>query len=157
MNPNLVRTKALRILLVDDDDEDRSLLTSALLKAGVCNEIFQVRDGQECMDFLRGEGGYAAADIRHPMPDIILMDFVMPRMDGIRAVRAIRENPALRHIPIIMISGIEDNDKVHAAYAEGANSFLVKPGDYDQLLKMATSLQEYWSRTVRLNRYADTL
>lgn len=152
MDRESLRTQSLRILLVDDDEEDLSLFTSALLKAGVCNEIFQVRDGQECLDFLRGDGPYAAPDARNPMPDLVLMDFVMPRMDGIRAVREIRADPELRHLPVIMISGMEENERVRTAYVEGANSFLVKPGDYARLVEMATNLQDYWARTVCLGR-----
>jgi two-component system response regulator len=141
------------ILVADDDGDDFLLLKEALLAdpqtQPALGEIRNVRNGEELMRYLLREGEYA--DPRNsPRPDLIFLDLNMPRKDGLSALREIRSDARLRHIPVNVFSVSNNIKDVLASYQNGANSFLTKPARYSDLVQMINVFKRYWLETVRL-------
>src|ERR1041385_2799510 len=136
------------ILIVEDQDDDIFLIRKAFKKAGVTNPIHVVRDGQEAIDYLSGEGEYANR-AEHPLPELILLDLNMPRMDGFQVLQWLRQQPELGQIPVVVLTSSDRISEINSAYAIGANSFLVKPGDFEDYANLAAMLDTYWIKTVK--------
>jgi CheY-like chemotaxis protein len=136
------------ILVVEDQEDDIFLVRKAFKNAGVPNPIHVVRDGQEALDYLSGQGKYAHRD-EYPLPDLILLDLKMPRMDGFQVLQWLRQQTGISAIPVIVLTSSDQVWEINTAYALGANSFLVKPGDFDDYKNLAEILQTYWLKTVR--------
>src|SRR5437879_5785292 len=131
------------ILLVEDRDDDVYLVRRALDRAKVPNPFFVVRDGEEAVGYLEGTGKYHNRD-EYPVPDIVLLDLKLPRMDGYEVLRYIRSKPELRSLRIIVLTSSEDLADVNKAYDLGANSFLVKPLEFDNYTAMMRTLSSFW-------------
>lgn len=140
------------ILVADDDGDDFLLLKEALLEvspAPPAEEIRNVQNGEELMNYLLRQGKYA--DPRNsPVPDLIFLDLNMPRKDGLSALREIRSNARLCHIPVNIFSVSNNAKDILAGYQSGANSFLTKPARYTDLVQMMSVFKRYWFETVRL-------
>src|SRR5262245_10649782 len=117
------------ILLVDDGEDDVYLIRKAFQLAGVANPIHVARDGEEAIAYLVGAGQYSNHD-EHPLPDLILLDLKMPRLGGFEVLTWIRRQPGLQGIAVVVLTSSEQIWEVNKAYALGANSFLVKPADF---------------------------
>jgi CheY-like chemotaxis protein len=130
----------ITILLVDDDPDCRFLLRDAIAECKVSNSVFEVSNGAEALQFLRREGQYANA----PRPGLIYLDIEMPGMDGQQALRAIKSDPALRNIPVVMMTGVSDEDQMQTAMANGANSYTIKPANAEQFLRTVLASTNYW-------------
>jgi two-component system response regulator len=131
------------ILLVEDNDDDAELTARAFNRANVKNPLVRVRDGQEGMDYLFGSGTYANRDVRD-MPAVTLLDINMPKISGVDVLKAIRADERTRHLPVVILtSSNEDQDRVNA-YTHFVNSYILKPVDYDQFVKVAAQLGLYW-------------
>lgn len=135
-----------QILLVEDSPTDIELTQEALAEARVANALHVVRDGEEAMAFLRREGAYADA----PLPDIVLLDWNLPRMDGGEVLEAIRGDPALTHIPVIVLTTSSSDEDVLRSYRLHANSYVRKPLDLDQFIDAIRAIEGYWLSIVRL-------
>src|SRR3954471_17606633 len=118
------------ILLAEDLDNDVFLIRRALAHAGVNNPFFVVRAGEECLAYLYGNGKYASRD-EYPLPDILLLDIKMPKVNGFEVLREIRGNKAFCALRIIVLTSSEDMFNDNTAYDIGANSFLVKPHEFE--------------------------
>lgn len=140
-----MRTDGL-ILLAEDDPDDRVLLQHAFHSIGSPRALAFVDDGEDLMEFLTGRGRYPAARL----PDLILLDLNMPRKDGWEALDEIRAEPALRRIPVVVLSTSTATPDVRRAYERGANSFVSKPVSFDALVRVVRSIDEYWFGTVAL-------
>lgn len=138
----------LNILIADDDPDDRELAEEALAMTPYGSTLSFVRDGRDLIDYLEGTGDYASQSVR--LPDLILLDLNMPRMDGRAALKHIRESEKLKHIPIVILTTSKDDRDVTNAYMNGANSFITKPSDFDEFVTTLNKAAEYWSKTVRL-------
>lgn len=138
-----------RVLIADDDPEDIILMSRALTEASDDVEIFSVGDGEEMLKYLRGEDGYANRE-EYPMPDIVLLDLNMPRMDGHTALREVRRDAALRSLPIVVLSTSTQQRDIQASYEAGANSYVSKPPAFDQMVCAARQLREYWFNIAKL-------
>jgi CheY-like chemotaxis protein len=136
------------ILVVEDQEDDIFLIRKAFKNAGVANPLHVVRDGQEAVEYLSGEGEYANRD-EHPLPELVLMDLKMPRMDGFQVLQWLRQQPGLSDIPVVVLTSSDQVREINTAYALGANSFLVKPGDFEDYKNLAGILQTYWLKTVK--------
>ncbi len=156
LNIKLREIRSLRILVVEDDEDESAMLASALLKASLFNKVFCVPNGAACLQYLLREGIYADYEA-FPVPDIILLDLNMPVMGGLETLQKIREHAELRDIPVIVLSGSESGEDITASYAAGAASYLVKPRLYEGLIEMAAQLNRYWSETVRLASHEASL
>lgn len=132
------------ILLVEDDDLDAELASRAFQRAKVRNALVRVRDGMEALDYLFARGKYAARNV-HDLPVFVLLDLNIPKISGLKVLEAIREDERTRHLPVIILtSSGEDRDRL-AAYNHFANSYLIKPLDYDQFVAAALQLSAYWT------------
>lgn len=131
------------ILLVEDNPDDVDLTIMALEKSRVSNEMVVVRDGVEALDYLFATGDFAGRD-SNVMPQVILLDLNMPRMDGLEFLRQIRADERTRLLPVVILTtSNEDRDRI-ASYKLGANSFVRKPVDFQQFIAAVQQLGLYW-------------
>jgi CheY-like chemotaxis protein len=137
------RGSAITILIADDDEDDRLMLRDALREARLENDLRFVTDGAELMDYLHGRGPHAAPGAA-PRPGLILLDLNMPRMDGREALAAIKQDPGLRSIPVVVLTTSKDEQDVARAYALGVNAFITKPVTYLGLVEVMKVNCRYW-------------
>lgn len=138
------------VLMADDDEDDRLLARDAFEECDADVDLRFVEDGEELLDYLHGHGRFAGA----PRPSLILLDLNMPRKDGREALAAIKSNPALRRIPVVVISTSKAEEDVARSYDLGVSSFISKPVTYESLLALVRTLSHYWFETVRLPKPA---
>jgi CheY-like chemotaxis protein len=131
------------ILLVDDDPDDRFLIRRSFERLGIENPLIEAHDGQEAIAYLSGDGPYADRR-KYPFPGILLLDLQMPRVDGLELLNWIRLNLSVPGFLIIVLSRIDEIRLVNKAYALGANSFLIKPGNEEELRGLISSFRDYW-------------
>lgn len=141
--------EAVVILMADDDPDDRMFTEEAFEESKLINEIRFVEDGVELLEYLRRQGKYALAD-SSPRPGLILLDLNMPRMDGREALQAIKADPDLKDIPVVILTTSQAEEDVAHSYLHGANSFITKPVDFEGLQKVVKSLGLYWLGIVEL-------
>ena len=130
----------ITILLVDDDPDCRMLIRDAINECKVSNSVFEVANGGEALEFLRGKGQYAGA----PRPGLIYLDLEMPGMNGQETLKAIKADPALRDIPVVMMTGVADENEMKAAAENGANSYTLKPANVEQFIRTVLASTSYW-------------
>jgi len=131
------------ILLVEDNADDEELMLRALRKSNVLNEIVVARDGVEALDYLFAEGRYAGRDLRI-MPQLVLLDLKLPKIDGLEVLRRLRADPRTDLLPVVILtSSTEEQDRI-AGYGLGANSYVRKPVDFNQFVESARQLGLYW-------------
>src|SRR5713226_414899 len=130
-------------LLVEDKPDDEALTVRALKKSNVANEVVVARDGLEALDYLFGEGTYAHRDTA-VMPQVILLDLKLPKLDGLGVLRRIRADDRTKLIPVVILtSSNEEKDRINS-YSLGANSYVRKPVDFEQFVAAAAQLGLYW-------------
>lgn len=128
------------ILLVEDDANDVALFRRALRKAGIATEVQVAEDGEIAMQILQAASPPEACGL----PRIILLDLKMPRKSGLELLAWIREQPTLRHLPVVILTSSREPSDIRKAYELGANSYLVKPISFDQLKELIRILHRYW-------------
>jgi two-component system response regulator len=136
--------------MAEDDEEDRELTRDALVQAKVTNELRFVVDGQELMHYLRREGAYAEPGVAAPRPGIILLDLNMPKKDGREALAEIKADPALRQIPVVVLTTSNDEQDVVRTYDLGVSGFITKPATFGGLVEALRGWRRYWLETVEL-------
>lgn len=129
------------ILLVEDDPAHAKLLIRQLMDDESGLSVDRVEDGESALQYVRREGAYRA----RPRPDLILLDLRLPRMSGLDVLHALKADSDLQVIPVVMLTTSDSDCDVIEAYRLGANSYLVKPIDYDQYRRMVRDLSAYWS------------
>jgi len=132
------------ILILEDDPNDVILLKRALQKNNIRNPIQVLSDGAEGVKYLSGKEEYADRTL-HPFPKFIIMDLKMPRMGGLEVLEWLREHPQYRVIPTLVLSSSKLPVDILTAYKLGANSYMVKPGNFEELQTMIRNVYEYWS------------
>jgi CheY-like chemotaxis protein len=137
------------ILMADDDEDDRILVKNAFEESRLSGEIHFVGDGEELLDYLNRRGKYAALQ-GAPLPHLILLDLNMPRKDGREALKEIKADPALRAIPIVVLTTSRDEQDIQRSYQLGVNSFIVKPALFTALVEVIKTLRRYWFEVVEL-------
>ena len=135
----------LVILVVEDLEDDVLLIKRAFQKAGIKNPVFVLRDGEEAKAYLEGRAKYSQRD-EYPLPDLILLDLKMPKLDGFELLEWIRAQPALRALRVVVLTSSEDIYDINKAYELGANSFLVKPFEFDNYTAMMRTLNAFWMK-----------
>lgn len=143
------QVNTIRILIADDDPDDRLLLKEAFEESRLSNIMDFTVDGQDLIDYLRRQGPYAGLK-NLPLPGLILLDLNMPRKDGREALAEIKSDPDLRRIPVIVFTTSENEDDVLRSYDLGVNSFLVKPVTFEGLVYSVRTMTDYWLQIVRL-------
>lgn len=139
----------LRIVMAEDDPDDRLLAQDALEEARLVNELDLVENGEELMDYLLRQDKYAAL-AGTPLPGLILLDLNMPRMDGREALEKIKGRPELRRIPIVVLTTSKGDEDILRTYDLGANSYITKPVTFDSLVQIMRDLGRYWFEIVQL-------
>jgi len=135
--------KSLIILMADDDEDDRILTQDAMKESRVLNELHFVEDGVELLAYLNGEAQYADRET-YPLPGLILLDLNMPKKDGREALEEIKNNPALRRIPVVILTTSKAEEDMLRGYDLGAASYITKPVTFDSLVELMKALGKYW-------------
>ncbi len=131
------------ILLVEDNPDDEALTLRALKKNNIKNEVWVAHDGVEALDFLFGTGPHAGRDL-HAVPELILLDLKLPKIDGLEVLRRIRENEQTRLLPVVVLTtSSEEQDRLRS-YDLGANSYVRKPVNFQQFIEAVGQLGLYW-------------
>ncbi len=131
--------QSVLIMLVEDDEGHMLLSRENLRAAGIVNEMLEMKDGQQALDYLLQRGQYQDP-AQSPRPGLILLDIKMPKMDGFGVLEKIKANPALRMIPVLMLTSTDDQGEVNRCYALGANSYVVKPIRYEEFQEHVKAL-----------------
>ncbi len=131
------------ILVAEDDPTDAYFFERAFRRAGIPVTLHFVRDGQEALDYLRGAGPFADRT-RHPLPQLVLLDLKMPRLDGFEVLERARKQSALNSMQIVIFSSSEEPKDINRAYGLGANSYLVKPHSMTELTALVGRFKKYW-------------
>jgi len=141
--------KNLRILMADDDEDDRFMANEAMDEMDIAGAMDFVENGEELMEYLLKRGKFACREeLLHP--DIILLDLNMPRKDGREALKEIKSDPALRHIPVVVLTTSRAEEDIAYTYKMGANSYITKPDSFEGLVSVMKSLSAYWFDLVSL-------
>lgn len=135
--------QAIDILLVEDNPQDIELTIRALKKRNFANSVYVVEDGTAALDFLFGRGKYSPRDAGKN-PRLVLLDLKLPKMNGLEVLRILKEDPRTRSIPVVMVTSSREDPDINAAYELGANSYVVKPVDFDAFVEAMSSLGLYW-------------
>jgi len=141
--------KPITILLADDDSDDRMLARDALKESRLANELREVENGEELIDYLNRRGKWADP-LASPLPGLILLDLNMPRKDGREALREIKKDPRFRHIPVVVLTTSKAEEDIYRSYDLGVNSFITKPVTFDGLVNVMKALGRYWFEIVEL-------
>jgi CheY-like chemotaxis protein len=138
--------RRVEILLIEDNAGDARLAREALRDARVPNVLTWIADGAEALAYLRGEGRHAGAR----RPDLILLDLNIPRKDGRQVLSEIKADDRLRRIPVVVLTTSQAEEDIQNAYRLSANSYIAKPVDLDDFMKVVRVIEEFWLTTVRL-------
>jgi DNA-binding response OmpR family regulator len=136
-----VNRHIIEILLVEDNPNDVELTLHAFDKHKLANAIHVARDGQEALDWL---AGIDTEDGGNPRPKVVMLDLKLPKVDGLSVLREIRANPALRTLPVVMMTSSREERDIVESYDLGVNSYLVKPIDFDKFVDTVQALGLYW-------------
>ncbi|KAA0874158.1 response regulator [Nitrincola tapanii] len=137
----------LHLLLVEDDPADAYLVQLALKESGHHLSLHHAQDAQEALQLLQSPH---LASERFAHPDLILLDLNMPRMNGLEFLKKIKQNSALKAIPVVMLTTSDAESDIQAAYQQGAAGYLVKPADMDLFIRQIKQLLDYWALLVHL-------
>lgn len=131
------------ILLIEDNINDAELAIRALKKNNVANNIIHLKDGAEAIDFLMGLGKYKGRNVNHK-PKVILLDLKMPKVSGIEVLERIKSDELTKKIPVVVLTSSKEHPDVEKSYQLGANSYIVKPVDFESFRKTVNELGVYW-------------
>ena len=131
------------ILVAEDDPTDAYFFERAFRRADIPVTLHFVRDGREALDYLQGEGQFADRT-RHPLPQLVLLDLKMPRLDGFDVLEWVRKQPGLSGVLIVIFSSSDEPRDMNRAYGLGANSYLVKPHSMAELTALVGQFKKYW-------------
>jgi two-component system, response regulator len=130
------------ILLVEDNADDEALTLRAFRKNQMVNDIVIARDGQEALDYLFGTGTFAGRE--RPLPELILLDLKLPKVDGLEVLRRLRSEPGTRLLPVVVMTTSDEEQDRLRSYSLHANSFIRKPVDYNQFADTMRQIGTYW-------------
>lgn len=131
------------ILLAEDEEDYVLLIKQAFSKADIKNPLFVVSTGMEAMAYLKGKGKYKNRE-EYPLPDLLLLDLKLPGFSGFEILAWVRSQPGLAGLRILVLTSSDQIRDVNDAYRLGANSFLVKPYDFEDLVHFTKLIQEFW-------------
>jgi CheY-like chemotaxis protein len=141
-------SRKLVILVAEDDPNDLELLRHVVSDHGVEVNFQSAHDGEQVISYLRGESPFADRVI-YPIPDIVVLDLKMPRVNGFEVLEWLRQQPGLARIPVVVLSGSGLETDIEEAYRLGANTYFTKPGQLAELRKIIGTLIDYWRRSQR--------
>ncbi len=131
------------ILLIEDNPDDELLTRRALKKNNICNEVVVARDGVEALDYLFGTGAHEGRDLGE-MPQVVLLDLKLPKVDGLEVLRRVRADNRTRLLPVVILTSSREQQDLVDGYGCGANSYIRKPVDFAQFVEAVRQLGLYW-------------
>jgi two-component system response regulator len=131
------------ILLVEDNPRDEALTLRALKKSNIANEVVVARDGVEALDYFSGAGKFAGRDLDE-MPQLILLDLKLPKIDGLQVLQKVRADERTRRLPVVIFTSSSEEEDMIKSYDLGANSYVRKPVDFDRFMEATKQLGLYW-------------
>jgi two-component system response regulator len=135
---------AVDILLVEDNPEDAEMTIHQLQKHNMANHLFHVRDGEEALDFIFGEGKFSGQQEEIVSPKLILLDIKMPKVSGIEVLEKIKSDNRTKRIPVVMLTSSKEDPDIRQCYELGANSYIVKPVNFEGFAQAILNLGFYW-------------
>jgi len=138
--------RQIEVLLVEDDPGDVLMTREAFEDYKLSNQLHVVNDGAEAMEFLRQEGAHIDA----PRPDLVLLDLNLPRMDGREVLQAIKSDPELANIPVVVLTTSEAEEDVLRSYSLHANAYVTKPVDFERFIQVVRQIDDFFVTVVRL-------
>ncbi|MDI6688176.1 MAG: response regulator [Desulfobacterales bacterium] len=139
-----MKGKSIDILLVEDNEDHIELTLRALKNNNLTNSIYVVRDGREALDFIYHLGKYEDTE-KYPRPGLILLDIHLPKVNGFEVLETLKKDPAVKSIPIIMLTTSSRDEEIAKSYAGGANSYVTKPVDFGEFVKKIKDMKLYWT------------
>ena len=133
------------ILLAEDSEDDVNLFLHTMRKSGLRNPVLVVRDGEEAIAYLKGEGKFADRD-SYPLPEILMLDLMMPRMDGFQVLEWIRTQQEFQKLLVVVLCHLGETREINQAYDLGARSYLTKPVTTEDLVNLTSHFGDYWER-----------
>lgn len=134
---------AVDILIVEDNPNDAELTIRALKKHKLANNLYVVEDGAEALDFIFCRGRYNKRNLCQP-PKVIFLDLKLPKVNGLEVLKELKSNASTRKLPVVVVSSSKEDPDIKAAYELGANSYVVKPVDFDDFVSAMSQLGLYW-------------
>ena|SRR5437870_381792 len=138
-----MQKREIEILLVKDNMDDAELAILALRKRNIANSLIHLENGAEALDFLFAKGKYAGRNISNK-PKIILLDLKMPKVDGLEVLKEVKAHEETKSIPVIILTSSKENPDIERAYLLGANSYMVKPVEFDNFTQAVAEIGMYW-------------
>ena len=138
-----MKNNEIDILLVEDNESDAEMTNRILRKNNIASKLLHLRDGAMALDYLFAEGIYAERQIEN-MPKVIMLDLKMPKVNGIEVLQRIKSDERTKKIPVVILTSSKENPDIKKCYELGANSYVVKPVEFDEFHKAITSLGLYW-------------
>jgi two-component system response regulator len=135
--------ESVDILLIEDNPNDAELMIRAFKKQNLANRFVVLEDGAEALNFIFCKGKYAQREITQ-RPKVILLDIKLPKINGLEVLKAIKEDPRTLQIPVVMVTSSQQDPDIKTAYELGANSYVVKPVDFDAFYTAMTNVGLYW-------------
>jgi len=136
-------TNSYDILLVEDNPNDRELTLRALKKTKIANTIHVISDGAEALDYFFAKGKYIERDIRFS-PKLVILDLKLPKVDGLEILRQVKSDERTKSVPVVILTSSKEESDILAGYKLGANSFVVKPVDFDNFMAAVRDVGMYW-------------
>lgn len=133
----------VEILLVEDNMDDAEMTIRALRKKNLANSLIHLSDGEEALDFLFGRGKFAERNINFK-PKLILLDLKMPKVDGMEVLEKVKSNSATKKIPVVILTSSKEDPDLQKCYELGANSYIVKPVEFESFINAVSELGLYW-------------
>jgi len=135
--------KEFEILIVEDSPEDAELMIISLKKNKVANPMIVLEDGQEALDFIFCKGKYTDRNFEDK-PKVIFLDLKLPKIHGLEVLKIVKSDPKTNRIPVVIVTSSKEDPDITKAYEYGANSYVVKPVDFDSFLSTMTQIGSYW-------------
>ncbi|MFP2904058.1 response regulator [Pyxidicoccus sp. 3LFB2] len=136
-------TERKRVLLVEDSENDAELALAAFEEAELTNDVVVVRDGQEALDYLQCKGAYT--DRPSGDPAVVLLDLKLPRVNGLEVLEKVKADPALKSIPVVMLTSSNQDSDLARSYGLGVNAYVVKPVDFPEFMSALKELGLFWT------------
>lgn len=132
-----------RILLAEDNDRDVELTLAALEEHNLANEVVVAHDGAEALDYLYGRGKFTGH--ANGLPVVVLLDLKMPKVDGLEVLRQMKDDPHLKHVPVVMITSSREEQDLIRSYQLGVNAYVVKPVDFQKFVESVKQVGFFWA------------
>lgn len=136
-------TNLSKILLVEDDRYDLELTLSALAESHLTNEVVAARDGEEALDYLYRQGAYESRAASNPA--VVLLDLKMPKVDGLEVLERVKADPALKTVPVVMLTSSHEEQDLVRSYDLGANAYVVKPVSFHDFVEVIKEIGLFWA------------